>query len=281
MANANDRPRDLEWTWSDGERQRLLSRFQTALHALLRAYESWRPGDEAQRRTVAADLAGRIEKAGIDLDICASNCHVLANTLRAQAGLDGVQAATPHAAVRLSKALGCSAVLTRTTIEQLAGRLVTLAYLEGANAIVRLGEEYWGTPIDRLLVVPATPPATTADDDRSGDPSPAEPAFRFRLSRGELSNAIQFLTMTARSGVLTVSADGPGGHAGSLTVAGGRVVCAIFDDCAGVDAVARMMTLSHSTATFADGAQGAERNLNLATDQLLIEAAVRADELNP
>jgi len=294
MASGDDMPRELQWSWTDEERQRLVGRFQRGLYRLLRAYEAWTPAVDGDRESLVAELADRIEKAGVDLDVCASNCHALANTLRAHAGIDGVQPATVHSAIRLSRSLGCPVVLTRTTIDQLAGKTVRLEYIEGANAIVQVNGEYWGTPIDRVLVVPEPPEA----EDDGTEPVPLEapgaeaagigleaghsgeePAFCFRLRRGELSNAIQFLTMTARTGVLTVSSLAAVPEMGALVFQAGRVVHAEFAACSDVEAVARLMRLGASLAAFEEGAADAAQTMNLATDQLLIEAAVRADEL--
>lgn len=281
MASGNEMPRELQWAWTDEERRRLLGRFQAGLCRLLRAYEGWAPAMAGDHQAVIAELADRIEGAGIDLDVCASNCHALANTLRAHAGVDGVQPATAHAAVRLSKSLGCPVVLTRTTIDQLAGKTVRLEYIEGANAIVQVDGEYWGTPLDRVLVVSGTPQFEDTEPAASDVPPPTDPAFRFRLRRGELSNAIQFLTMTVRTGVLTVASLSGDSETGRLVLVDGRVVHAQFDDCRDVEAVARLMRLETSVAAFEEGVQSTERTMNLATDQLLIEAAVRADELSP
>jgi hypothetical protein len=206
----------------------------------------------------------------------------LANTLRSHAEIDGAQPVSAHAAIRLSKALGSPVILTRTTIAQLAGKTLRLEYTEGANAIVQVNGEYWGTPLDRVLVVQDLPAPDPAEASSRLPPVPVEalPAFAFRLDRLELSNAIQFLTMTARTGILSViPAAGPVN--GQLFLVMGRVVHAVFGSHSDVEAVARLMNLEASAATFDndEAARTAERTMNLATDQLLIEAAVKADEL--
>ena len=282
MSSGNEIPTELRWDWTNDDRRSLLARFHRGLHHLLTTFESWRQRNDGGQEAVVRDLADHLEAAGSDLDVCASNCHALANTLRSHAGIDGTHPASAHAAVRLSKALGSPVILTRTTIAQLAGKTLRLEYIEGANAIVQVNGEYWGTPLDRVLVVqdpPATAPVGAAAL-RPAIPVAALPAFVFRLQRLELSNAIQFLTMTARTGILSVlPATGPVN--GQMVLVMGRVVHATYGAYADVEAVARMMNLESSAATFEDdeSARTAERTMNLATDQLLIEAAVKADEL--
>jgi hypothetical protein len=282
MSSGSEMPPELQWAWSDDDRRVLVERFHHGMRQLLEAFDAWRQDSHGDQASGVAELAERLEAAGGDLDVCASNCHALANTLRAHAGLDGEAPSSAHAAIRLGRAVGAPVMLTRTTIEQLAGQTLRLESIEGANAIVQAHGEYWGTPLDRVLVVqeppPPAAPAATAPAPKATLES--QPAFAFRLDRLELSNAIQFLTMTCRTGVLSVTS-AAGDLSGRLTMVTGRVVHAVFGTSTGVDAVARMMGLEGSVATFAvdDNARTCERTVNLATDQLLIEAAVRADEL--
>lgn len=282
MSSGDEVPPELQWAWTNEDRRSLLGRFHRGLRQLLAAFEAWRQKGNGGRVAAVSDLADRLEAAGADLDVCASNCHALANTLRSHAGIDGAQAVSTHAAVRLSRALGSPVILTRTTIEQLVGKTLRLEYIEGANAIVQVNGEYWGTPLDRVLVVQDLPAADAAD----ATPRPPQvaaqmpPAFTFRLHRLELSNAIQFLTMTARTGIMSVT-PAEGSTSGRLTLVMGRPVHAVFGSHSDVEAVARMMNLESAAAMFEDdeSAHASERTMNLATDQLMIEAAVKADEL--
>lgn len=284
MSSGNEVPPELQWAWTNDDRRPLLGRFHRGLQHLLAAFDAWRQTGDGNRVAVVRDLADRLEAAGSDLDVCASNCHALANTLRSHAGIDGAQPAAAHAAIRLSKALGSPVILTRTTIEQLAGKTLRLEYIEGANAIVQVNGEYWGTPLDRVLVVQDVPAPDLAEARSRLAQLPVEalPAFAFRLTRLELSNAIQFLTMTARTGVLSVI-PAAGSVNGRLTLVLGRVVHAVFGPYVDVEAVARLMNLESSAATFDDdgSVSTSERTMSLATDQLLIEAAVKADEITP
>jgi len=222
-------------------------------------------------------LADRIETAGVDLDVCAANCHALATTLRAHFGSADPPPASVHAGIRLSRALGSPVVLTRTTIAQLAGKTLRLEYIEGANAIVQVNGEYWGTPLDRVLVLQDTADPQPEETPAAAPAGPA-PAFTFVLRSGELSNAIQFLAMTARDGMLTVTAGNPTVE-GRLAFASRRVVHAEFGTHHDVDAVARLMVLPESEGVFHDGSPTMAPTLHMSTDQLLIEAAVTADEL--
>jgi hypothetical protein len=267
--------------WTDDERRRLRNRFQRGLYWVLQAVGKWaRLGEDGGSVAAVKALADRLEAAGADLDVCAANCHALATTLRSQLGVDGTQRASVQAGVRLSRALGSPVVLTYTTIQQLAGKMLRLEYIEGANAIVQVDGEYWGTPLDRVLVLQdpadASPEsgAPTAEELAPG----AAPAFTFALRRGELSNAVQFLAMTGRTGVLKVTSETPTAQ-GYLLFDARRVKHAEFGSYVDVDAVARMMNLELSRAVFCDGDPGASTTMQLPADQLLIEAAVRADEL--
>ncbi len=283
MSSGNRWPAELQWAWTNADRRSLLGRFHRGLQHLLAAFEAWRLQNDGSDAAAVKDLADRLEAAGTDLDVCASNCHAVASTLRSHAGIEGAAApASAQAAVRLGRAMGSPVILTRTTISQLAGRTLRLEYIEGANAIVQVNGEYWGTPLDRVLVVQELPAADTAEAGSLLTQIPVEalPAFVFRLDRMELSNAIQFLTMTARTGILSVTPVA-GSVKGRLVLARGRVVHATFGTHTDVEAVARMMNLGASAATFEndDNAGTSEHTMNLATDQLLIEAAVKADEL--
>jgi hypothetical protein len=282
MSSGNETPSELQWAWTNDDRRSLVGRFHHGLQHLLEAFDAWRRTSDDSRVADVSDVADRLETAGADLDVCASNCHAMANTLRSYAGFDSSTPASAQAAVRLGNALGSPVILTRTTIEQLAGKTLRLEYIEGANAIVQINGEYWGTPLDRVLVVQELP---APDAPKASPPQPrlsldSLPAFAFRLDRLELSNAIQFLTMTTRTGILTVIPK-TGTESGRLAMVLGRVVHAGFGSHTGVEAVARMMSLMASAATFEDddSARTTEHSINLATDQLLIEAAIKADEL--
>lgn len=281
MASADRVPLGSHWSWSEDERLRLRRRFQRGLYSVLKAVGALKAGPSGDNQATVKALADRIESAGLELDVCAANCHAMATTLRAQAGLDtSTPGPAAQAGVRLRKALGSPVVLTHTTIEHLAGKVLRLEYIEGANAIVQANGEYWGTPLDRILVLQDAvngDPATSLDP--GADPaSAAEPAFVFALRQGELSNAIQFVAMTARPGVLTVT---PRDHAavGRVTLESRRVTRAEFGAYRDIEAVARLMLVPEASAVFHDVPPRGDATVQLSTDQLLIEAAVMADEL--
>jgi hypothetical protein len=256
-------------------------------------------------------------------------------------------------------------VLTRTTIDELKGKVLTLERLSDNNAIIRHDEDYWGTPVDRILVIgrdtdndpgestddqeTEAPPALSVSpkaralmerirageldaplvlwscghadivkleyapeklrefvpvsalperiaaflvDARSHDRKPdlvldndetsswsAACAFAFKLRRGELGNAIQFLTMAGREGRLDVRLAAESEIKGTIHLEHGTVVQVTYLEDEGVEALARMLVQDNLTAGFVDGVSVDGPQMSMSTDQLLIEAAVRADEI--
>ena len=111
-------------------------------------------------------------------------------------------------------------------------------------------------------------------------PPQLENDFYFRLGKGELSNALQFLTMMNRTGVLEIGfADGSQGGSGCVFVAGTRVSHAEHGNFDGVRALAEMLTLDKIEMTFRNGVTASVQTIHCSTDQLLIEAAIQADEM--
>ncbi|MBN2449797.1 MAG: DUF4388 domain-containing protein [Lentisphaeria bacterium] len=266
------------WTWDEGELRRLRAVFRTELQAFLRVTEKAPDAvDDAYRARVAA-LLDRMEQAAAELDVCAANCHSLARSLRAWVQGDDTHVVVPEGSVRLRSALGQEVMLTRTTIAQLAGKPVRLEYIDGANAIVQTGGEYWGTPWDRVVVMPDAEDRAYANTHRNVNRH-IDAVFRCHLRSGELSNAVQFLTMTRRHGILHVHFPG-GREEGAIVCDDGRVVHAAFRDTEGIEAFARMMRMGEAEAWFDSTSRiDPERHtVSLSTDQLLIEAAVKADE---
>ena len=283
MTESEHFPPELDWLWEDSQRVALLRCFRHELVRYVEALNAWTPNSDEKTVTRLKEVAARFAAAAADLDIAATNCHALAATLTAHANGDGFTNASADGAVRLRHALGKMVMLTHTTIEALMGKRVRLEYLDGANAIVEINGEYWGTPLDRIFVVPGEddPPESVLPAATSSD-MPSGVAFQFLLRSGELSNAIQFLTMTSRQGELVVQPSGPEGE-GKLFFAKGRLCAATFGEYEGIDALARMMNVERAFAVFRDlaviGKHSPELQ-RLSTEQLLIEAAVRADELN-
>lgn len=136
----------------------------------------------------------------------------------------------------------------------------------------------------------ATPPEAAAE---SAAESPAEPAadsakagaakdsshMYMRLGPGELSDALQFLTMSPRSGELRVhfiESD----KTGSVYLKDGEVVHIEFGDHTGMEAFARMLLQGESEARLHTDVEAAERTVRQPVSQLLLEAAVFGDELH-
>lgn len=345
---------DAAWQWDVAERERLNSRYKTGLLRCLKALEDYRASGHEIPRQLLSRLAKEFDEAGDLLDHCASNCHAMSATCCVFAGKSPMRQVGDEDAVRLRTALGDPVVMTRTTIAQLQGRIMSLADLNGLNGIVQYEGEYWGTPVDRLLVLlpgsddvaemlakesvvdhsaihvspetraflngytsgntrttlivqPAAYPSlvlvqnaeagvnefvpievlppdlqlqlseTSRDDaDRKKGP---ETDFRFVLRDGELSNAIQFLTMTGRNGVLHLTfTEVESSDNGDIYVANGRIPHVELGKKEGVQALARMLRLGKCIGAFEDDISAAHQSVSLNTDQLLIEAAVMADE---
>ena len=115
-----------------------------------------------------------------------------------------------------------------------------------------------------------SPPPSASEGPNPGD-------MLFHLRRGELSEALQFLSQAGRTGQLEVFA--ADGRRGILGLRRGRVTSASFDEASGIDAVARMLCVGQAGGRFRDNAAPAPGSLRKTTPALLMEAAVRADEL--
>lgn len=116
---------------------------------------------------------------------------------------------------------------------------------------------------------------TTAGADGGGG---AVPAMYFALKAGEVSNVLQFLSFTARSGALLFA--GPDGRgAGAVFFTAGQIVHAEAGEHTGVDALADLFLLPAADARFSDGLRSPGQTIQIATNHVLMEAAIRADEL--
>lgn len=344
------------WHWTDQDNGQLAAKFKAALWDCLKDLlvpdaSGLIPSEEL------GDQVQDLDNAATHLDECAANCHVAVKALRNIWGIDAGDATeAADVANRLSRSVGKPVILARTTIEELRGCVLNLAQVDGANAIIQHGNDYWGTPADRLVVLPtpaeeATLAAKKPNAEDSGKPSPRvaeflerleaglqppiliysgntpdmvrldvcgerggelvslktlppelkkrlaearrhtselvlattprlENDFYFRLGKGELSNALQFLTMMNRTGVLDTDfhQGDEKGH-GCVYVTGTRVFHVEYGNFDGVRALAEMLTLDEIEATFRDGVTATFQTIKSSTDQLLIEAAIQADEL--
>ncbi len=346
------------WHWSTHDGGQLAAKFKEALWESLQGFLE----DAADSSDAPDDLLEQIrdfDAAAGHLDECAANCHVAVKALRNIWSVSAGEEEThdpPDVANRLVRSVGKPVILARTTIEELRGCVLNLAQVDGANAIIQHGGDYWGTPADRLVVLPtgeeeavlavkpveedkAKPSPRVAEflerleaglqppiliysgnnpgvvrldvcGERGGEvvslkslppelkrrlaearrhtselvlaasPPRLENDFYFRLGKGELSNALQFLTMMNRTGVLeTGFTEGEKGSSGCVFVAGTRVSHAEHGNFDGVRALAEMLTLDEIEMTFRDGVTAPVQTIHSSTDQLLIEAAIQADEM--
>lgn len=343
------------WHWTDQDSGQLAAKFKAALWGCLR--EMLAEDGAGMPPEELREQIREMDGAAVQLDECAANCHVAARMPRKAQDLpepeNGVE---PDVADRLARSLGKPVALARTTIEELKGCVLSLTQIDGANAIIQHEGEYWGTPADRLVVLPtqeeeALAASKSPPPESATKPSPRvaeflerleaglqppiliysgnqpgvvrldvcgekggelvalkrlppdlkkrldearrhtsdlvlatstrlENDFYFRLGKGELSNVLQFLTMMNRTGVLdTEVADGEAPGTGCLFVTGTRVSHAEYGNFDGVRALAEMLTLDQVEATFRDGVTAPVQTIKSSTDQLLIEAAIQADEL--
>lgn len=150
MKILDDRTLHVLWSWGELDKTELEHRFKTGLLALLQTVRS-RGGENhpALEGKGTAALADELAEAGAILDECAANCMTMASTLRAESGRD--EQRMPK---RLEKSLGQKVVLTHTNVKELQEGPLVLVDVEEENGVIGKGEEYWQTPLNRLLVLP-------------------------------------------------------------------------------------------------------------------------------
>lgn len=298
------------WEWNHRDRAELAIRFKSNLRRSLELIRGrMDDGDPLSREELTEFLNDLMEAAGT-LGECTSNCLALASTIRAFIGESETADALIESTGHLAGALGKPVVLTRTTISELLDKQLTLEEIEGANAIVRLGDDYWGTPVDRILVLPEPgeiperqPPEhldtrtlflpKTADGEDRGKAvadfaglkilqAHAKADMYLRLNRDEVGNAIQFLTLSGKEGCLELELpkSEETGKGIRLFIEGNQVAHAQYNDISGVEAVAHMLVIHEADSFFYPGKKPKERTIDLTTDQLLIEAAIAADRMD-
>ena len=106
---------------------------------------------------------------------------------------------------------------------------------------------------------------------------PALGQMYFQLNEGELSNALQFLCMTSRTGQLVLRF--PSGPEGTVFLDHNTIVDAEYGGKTGVEAIARMLASGGMEARFFEGVVLPGANAGASVSQILIEASVMADEL--
>ena len=122
-----------------------------------------------------------------------------------------------------------------------------------------------------LVTAPDAPQASAQAD--------ADASMSIRLEPGELAGAVQFIASARRSGTLALYRADTGEEAGSVSLQEGRIIHAQqADGSIGVEAVAGLMAEGAMDSQFIEGRVSAVTSLEHSADQLLLEAAVMADE---
>ncbi|MBT4819205.1 MAG: DUF4388 domain-containing protein [Lentisphaerae bacterium] len=249
--------------------------------------------DELPDQRTVEDVAGQLEAAGGELAECAFNCLAAAGGLRAATGKanGSVQSLSKLHAEHLRQHIGNDVVIARSKVSQLRWARVRLISVGRETAVVEHGTAYWETPVDQVIIVQddvpevtestsvdSMPPSPILPDLATPSPTPAEAASFAHVGHGELSNVLQYLTFTGHAGRLDVEAKDCT-TAGRVFIDKHRVVHAEFDGQQGLEALALLLRIDDGQARFyVDDSEGLE-TLTLPTDQLMLEAAVLADEL--
>jgi len=150
-----------------------------------------------------------------------------------------------------------------------AREVTRLRFLE-AGADEFAGNEEMMAAVAVLLPGPARirgVPAAEVDGSR----------MLFSLHPGEISNVVQFLSYSTRTGALVLTFT-DSATPGRVLFENGQVVHVEYGGSAGVDALATMFLLGDAEGRFFDGVTGAERSVEVTTSHLLMKAAIRADE---
>ncbi len=98
----------------------------------------------------------------------------------------------------------------------------------------------------------------------------------FQLKDDELSNALQFLCMTAREGRLALKF--ASGRSGAIFIGNATISHAEYEGLKGLPAIAKMLAGGSMEARFFEGRQPGEITNTRPISQVLIEASVLADE---
>jgi len=249
--------------------------------------------DELPDHRTVEGVAAQLESAGEELAECALNCLAAAGGLRAAAGKANgrLQSLTKVHAEHLRQHVGNDVVIARSKVSQLRWAKAKLVSVSGESAVVKHDEAYWETPIEQIIIarddVPSLPEATPiappsiepiAAAPEPRPEAPTEAAFFAQVGNGELSNVLQYLTFTEHAGRLHVD-PGEGHEPGHVFIDSHRVVHAHFDGQDGLPALALLLSLEDGEARFYTSEYARKETLRLPTDQLMLEAAVLADEL--
>ncbi len=274
MQILDERKLSVLWEWGDSERKLFTVKFKTNLLRCLKTINRRMAGGQPFGNDELDALAEEFRDAGDLLEESSWNCAALACALMSLAGGDETlgQSSTPSAK-RLASAVGKEVVLTQTTIDDLKGQPVILEQINGNRALIRHKDDYWETAVDRLMLL-APESAAEACTLPVGTQRP-EKMF-IKLKGCELGNLIQFLSADVNTGELGLRVV-LSGDLGYLFFEKGRLVHAEYGEAKGVDALARMLVQGEMEGHFFENQETPEHTLKLSTDQLLLQAAVLAD----
>lgn len=262
------------WSCEDQVPTAFADTLNRGLAQLLGAAYARNGGDTPPTREELTAVVGELEEAATRLEQARTVCQSIATGLRPPAlRRHAAEANTARRAERLKQAVGRRAVVTQSSIPRLQCADVELVSVNGSSAIVRDPYAFWEVPVNQLLVVPpmdAESGKTRASDGHS--------TMYLELGQGDLGGVIQFLTMTSRSGELDIRFP-HNGDSGRIFVERCRVVHAEYLQERGVEAIARMLAEPQGKACFTDGQRPARQTIAKGADQLLLEAAVLADEM--
>lgn len=99
-----------------------------------------------------------------------------------------------------------------------------------------------------------------------------------KLNDDELSNALQFLCMTSRTGEVELTFDKDGGNA-VLHLGDGTVLFAKYGEYKGLEAIARMLKAGAAEASFYEGRVAPGKNIDMPISGILLNASVMGDEM--
>ncbi len=163
----DDEALNVLWNWGHVEKDDLTNRFKANLARLLKNIERKMDQTDKNAPDDLEALSLELQDAGELLNECRRNCLDLAATVRCLAGKSHEEREQRmNHLQRLEDAVGERVVLTQTDIKELRGKILILEEIQGIKAVVRNGNEYWETPIDRIMAITKSPNQTQTDPPR-------------------------------------------------------------------------------------------------------------------
>ena len=178
---------DIEalWNWGEEQRHEIQKTFRANLSAVMSAIEARLKSRSPIPPEQLARLADELQEAGETLQEAMSNCFAAAGFVHlSAAGSVEERRRRARRLAGLQNSIGKLVLLRRTSVPQLRGRHVLLEEVRGLKAIVRLGNDRWATPVDRVLPVDVLPVS-----EQEGTPASATTVQQVRLSPNETVTA--------------------------------------------------------------------------------------------